>query len=109
MAPTKGIRRVIKMYEYASRRSHLVFANGNNTLTVAGGDSLHVCGMLFYANTAAIFTIQNGAADTTLFTFSLAAATVFEIQTKWIADVGLSVTSNQDDGSITVFHKSPGT
>ena len=108
MAPTKGIRR-IQMYEYASRRSHLVFASGANTLTVAGGDSIHVCGMLFHAATAAEFLIQDGAAGTTLFTFDLAAAGVFELQTKWIADAGLSVTSDQDDGSITVFHKSPGT
>ena len=79
----------------------------SGALTVAGGGSVHVYGIVFQAVTANVFTITD-AADNTLFKYSVAENTSDEVSTYWIADAGIKVQSGQTDGSCVVFHNAPG-
>ena len=94
---------------FASRNSHKVFtATGSGgALTVASGEPVQVVGIEFTAVTAAIFTVTDGS-DTTLFLVAVAAGTSHNLQSCWHADAGIKVQNNQTDGSVVVFHNSPG-
>ena len=95
--------------KFASRRSHKVFtATGSaGALTVASGNAVQVCGITFTAVSAAIWTVTD-TDDTTLFVVSMTANASFEESIPWLADNGIKVQSNKTDGSVVVFHNSPG-
>lgn len=94
---------------FASRLSTKAFASGDQTLTVAGGQPVQIIDICFTSRAAAtIWTLKNGA-GITLFTVAVTAAdTTYCLGARWLADAGLTITSNKEDGSVAVFHNSPG-
>jgi hypothetical protein len=95
--------------KFASRRSHKVFtATGSGgALTVASGSPVQVCGIAFTSVTTSIFTVTD-ADDTTLFIVAATAGTTRQVSVPWLADNGIKVQNSQTDGSVVVFHNSPG-
>jgi len=94
----------------APRHTSKTFAAGDLTMTVAGGDNIHVYGIWFHTGgTAATFSI-NDAAGTLIQQVYLAANTTEEFTTYWIADAGIQVVASVGTNSpkVTVFHNSPG-
>ena len=98
------------MASYASRTTQKTFtASGSGgELQVAGGDNFQVCGILFTAVSAAVFIVTNDG-TTEKFLVGVAANTSFELTIPFQADDGLRIQSDQSDGSVCVFHGSPGT
>ena len=99
---------------FASRNTYQLFtATGSaGALTVAGGGNIQVCGFVFDATSDnnTIFTVTD-ASDNTLFTFSQvknSLASSSHVDICFMADAGLKVQSNRADGSVVVFHNSPG-
>jgi hypothetical protein len=94
---------------HASRLTTKAFGAGDQTLVVASGAPLQVCGICFTSRAAAtIWTVKNGS-DDTLFTVAVTAAdTSFNLDVQWLADGGLKITSDKTDGSVAVFHNNPG-
>ena len=99
---------------FASRSSYkLLTASGSaGALTVASGGNFQVCGFVFDATTAndTVFTVTD-ASDNVLFTFSQAkpaTASASHVDICFMADKGLKVQSSRADGSVVVFHNSPG-
>jgi hypothetical protein len=94
---------------HASRLTTKAFGVGDQTLTIAAGAPLQVCGICFTSRAAAtIWTVKNGAGDT-LFTVAVTAAdTSYSLEVPWLADAGIQITSDKTDGSVAVFHNSPG-
>ena len=98
------------MASYASRTTQKTFtaSGAGGELTVAGGDNFQVCGILFTAVSAAVYTVTNDG-TTEKFLVGVAANTSFELTIPFQADDGLRIQSDQSDGSVCVFHGSPGT
>ena len=94
---------------FASRHTGQDFtATGSaGALTVASGEPVQVFGIHFSSDTASVFTVTDGA-DVALFTVALEASTSYNLQTCWHADAGIKVQNSQTDGSVAVFHNSPG-
>ena len=97
------------MASYASRTTQKTFtASGSaGELQVAGGDNFQVCGILFTAVTAAVFTVTNDG-TTERFLVGVAANSSFELTVPFQADDGLRIQTDKTDGSVCVFHNSPG-
>ena len=97
------------MASYASRTTQKTFtASGSGgELQVAGGDNFQVCGILFTAVTAAIFTVTNDG-TTEKFLVAVPVSSSFELTIPFQADDGLRIQTDQSDGSVCVFHGSPG-
>jgi hypothetical protein len=101
------------MARVASRSTYKELVTGDFTLTVAGGLSLQVFGMILTPGAGdTTFTIKN-AAGTTLQVILIDAGTAgavnsMEFTTAWLADKGVSVTANVSGAHVTVFHGNPG-
>jgi len=95
--------------KFASRTSQATFtASGSGgEMTVASGNAVQVCGILFTAVTAAIFTVTNDG-TTVKFLVNVAANTSRQVSIPFLADDGLRIQTDQTDGSVVVFHNSPG-
>ena len=95
----------------ASQRSYkAITASGSaGALTVLGGATTSVCGILVLNTTAdTIWTVYD-ADDTVLFTFQHAVAkTSHTCDVKWMADNGIKVGNDKGTGAVTVFHNGPG-
>jgi hypothetical protein len=97
----------------ASRSTYKQLVTGDFTLTVAGGQALQVFGMLLTPGAGdTTFTIKD-AAGTTLAVLLIDAGTAgavnsMELTTHWLADKGVTVTSNVTASHVTVFHGNPG-
>ena len=97
------------MLSFAPRITTQSLVTGALTLTVAGGNSINVRGILLSSGTATnpVFTIANGA-GTTLYTVVVATNTSFEITTPTLYDAGLQITSSATGAYAAVFHMSAG-
>ena len=95
--------------KFASRTTQKTFtvADAGGEVTVASGNAVQVCGIVFTAVTAAVFTVTNDG-TTVKFLVGVAANTSFEASIPWLADDGLRIQTDQADGSVVVFHNSPG-
>ncbi len=100
--------------EIASRTTHQAFTNSGTAgaLTVASGGNIKVYGFIFQSttNNGTIFTVTD-ASDTTIFTWLQVAnltGSTSHLDVDFIADAGLKVQSSRSDGTVTVFHNSPG-
>ena len=95
--------------KFASRTSQKTFtaSGAAGELRVANGDNVQVCGILFTAVSAAVFTVTNDG-TTVKFLVGVAANTSLEVSISWLADDGIRIQSDQADGSVCVFHNSPG-
>ena len=99
---------------FASRNTYKAFtASGTSgALTVAGGGNIQVSGFVFEStsNNGTIFTVTD-ADDNTLFTFLQVAnltGSSSHVDICFMADAGLKIQSSRNDGSVVVFHNSPG-
>jgi S-adenosylmethionine/arginine decarboxylase-like enzyme len=97
----------------AARHTYKNLVTGDFTLTIASGLPLQVFGMLLTPGAGdTTFTIKN-AEGTTIAVLLIDAGTAgavnsMELTTHWLADKGVSVTSNVTDSHVTVFHGNPG-
>ena len=99
--------------KFASRQTEQTFTvtGTNGEVTVVSGNAVQVCGMHFTgdATDPTVFTVRNGAGTATLFTVNVLADDSYNLQTSWLADVGLRVQCDKTGGaSVVVFHNSPG-
>lgn len=94
---------------FASRRTSQDLVTGALTLTVANGEPIQVCGIVFDNNTgSAIRVAINDAVGTKISSVNVPACESFEVQTHWLADAGLQIVSECTGLFVTVFHNSPG-
>jgi len=95
--------------KFASRTSQKTFtaSGAAGELTVANGDNVQVCGILFTAVTAAVFTVTNDG-TTVKFLVGVDANVSRQVSIPFLADDGLRIQTDQLDGSVVVFHNSPG-
>ena len=97
------------IHNFASRRTSQDLVTGSLTLTVASGEPIQVCGMVF--NNTSGFSIQvtiNDADGNKLSAVTVPAFESFEVQTHWLADAGLQLVASAGGVFVTVFHNSPG-
>jgi hypothetical protein len=102
-----GISRV------ASRSTYKQLVTGDFTLTIEGGASVQVFGMILTPGAGdTTFTIKNAAGDTLQVVLidagTAGAVNSLELTTAWLADAGVSVTSDVTASHVTVFHGNPG-
>ena len=97
--------------QHASRHTSKLFtASGSGgALTVANGDNVQVNGITFATTTAnaTVFTVTD-ASDNVLFIINVASVGTFSHEVCWLADAGIKVQSDRNDGRVVVFHNSPG-
>lgn len=97
------------IHDFASRRTSRDLVTGALTLTVANGEPIQVCGIVFDNNTGSAIRVNiNDAAGTKIFSVNVPACESFEVRTKWLADTGIQVVSECTGIFATVFHNSPG-
>jgi hypothetical protein len=97
------------IWQFASRRTSQDLVTGALTLTVASGQPVQVCGILFDNNTgSAIRVAINDATGTKITSVNVPACESFELRTHWLADTGLQLVSECTGVHVTVFHNSPG-
>ena len=103
---------------FASRRTEVQFTtiDAAGELTIASGNPVQVCGIVFVAGTNnTLFTITNDG-TTVLFRVKVLAASTVEASVPWLADAGLRIQADDVAGvtadgtrpSVVVFHNSPG-
>ena len=97
------------IHSFASRRTSQNLVTGSLTLTVASGDPIQVCGIVFDNNTGSAIRVRiNDADGTKIGSVNVPACESFEIQTHWLADTGLQLVAEAAGIFVTVFHNSPG-
>ena len=97
------------IHNFASRNTTKDFVTGDLTLTVASGEPIQVCGIVFDNTTgSSIHVTINDGAGTKLGSIAVPACQAFEIQTHWLADAGLQLVADSGGITATVFHNSPG-
>jgi len=97
------------IHSFASRRTSQDLITGALTLTVANGEPIQVCGIVFDNNTgSAIRVAINDATGVKISSVNVPACESFEVQTNWLADAGLQLVSECTGIYVTVFHNSPG-
>jgi hypothetical protein len=99
---------------YASRSTYKLFtvADAAGALTVASGGAIQVLGLVFTctSTTDTVFTVTD-ASDNTLMVVAVpkpAVSSSVSVEIPFMADAGLKVQSSATNGSVTVFHNSPG-
>jgi len=97
------------IHDFASRRTSKNLVTGDLTLTVASGQPIQVCGIVFDNNTGSNIRINiNDASGTKYSSVTVPAYETFEMSTHWLADTGLQIVSECTGVYVTVFHNSPG-
>lgn len=99
---------------FASRSTYKLFTGSGSggALTVASGGNIQVCGFVFEATTDnnTVFTVTD-ASDNVLFKFAQVKTSLgssSHVDICFMADAGLKIQSSRSDGSVVVFHNSPG-
>jgi hypothetical protein len=97
------------IHNFASRRTSKDLVTGDLTLTVASGQPIQVCGIVFDNNTGSAIRVQlNDANGTKISSVNVPACETFEMGTHWLADAGLQLVSECTGMYVTVFHNNPG-
>jgi hypothetical protein len=98
------------MSNTASRRTHVLYAEDDDTLTVDSGASVKVYCIELAAVTdaATVFTIYDGDGTTVRGIVNLVQNTSLSWGCCHIADKGIVIKSNKANASCTIFHDSPG-
>ncbi len=97
------------IHAFASRQSSQNLITGALTLTVANGEPVQVCGIVFDNNTGSAIRVNiNDATGTKISSVNVPACESFEVQTHWLADAGVQLVAENAGIYVTVFHNSPG-
>ena len=97
------------IWSFASRQSSQDLVTGALTMTVANGEPIQVCGIVFDNNTGSAIRIAiNDASGNKVSSCNVPACETFEVRTHWLADKGLQIVSECTGVYCTVFHNSPG-
>jgi hypothetical protein len=97
------------IWNFASRRTSQDLVTGALTLTVAAGQPIQVCGIVFDNNTGTSIRVAiNDADGNKIFSVNVPACESFEVRTHWLADTGLQLVAENTGVYCTVFHNSPG-
>jgi hypothetical protein len=97
------------IWNFASRTTSQDLVTGALTLTVASGQPIQVCGIVFDNNTGSAIRVRiNDGEGNKVSSVNVPACESFEMQTQWLADKGLQLVAENTGVFVTIFHNSPG-
>lgn len=97
------------IHNFASRWTTKDLVTGDLTLTIASGQPVQVCGIIFDNTTGSNIKVTiNDAEGNKITAVNVPSYETFEVTTQWLADKGISLTSECTGLTATVFHNSPG-